>query len=502
LALAGPGQAQNVHIAQGELAGATADGAAIFKDIPYAAAPVGDLRWRAPQPPPRWSGARQASDFGPACIQAGAEAPHHGSQSEDCLTLNVWAPLKARDLPVMVWIHGGGFIFGTAAQYNGAAFARDGVVFVSLNYRLGRLGFFAHPALAKTSPDGDLANFGLADQIAALKWVRANIRAFGGDPRRVTIFGESAGAMSVNYLLSAPQARGLFQGAIAESGFARADGETLAAARKDGEAVAAKLGISGDGANDAAALRALPASALTATAPSILAANRIGPIIDGVIARETVTQAFANGDQAPVPAIFGGNSYEASLFPFLVDNPEPILARLGGRRDQAVALFGGGNAKTAAANMITLSQVIEPDRMQARADARRGVPAYTYYFSYLPAALRPEVIGAGHGGELAYVFDRLTKVTLHIPEGARYLGVAEIPAATPEDQAIATAMHADWVAFAKTGRPNGAGAWPAETTTSDPVMEFGVGGPTVRPDFKKLQLDVLEAVSKAGGASF
>ena len=496
----------DVKIAQGDLQGSVEGDIAIFKDIPYAAAPVGPLRWRAPQPGPAWQGVREATEFGPACLQTGAEASR-APQSEDCLTLNVWTPAARPDAkaPVMVWIHGGGFVIGTGARYNGVEFARSGVVLVTINYRLGRLGFFAHPALAKTSPDGDLANFGLADQIAALKWVRANIKAFGGDPANVTVFGESAGAMSVNFLLASPAARGLFERANSESGFARAPARALPAAEQDGMALAKTAGVSGDDAAAIAALRALPAETFTTSAPDLAADDRIGPILDGVIAKENVPDAFVAGRQAKVPLIVGGNSFEASLFGDILQKPDFILARLGDKRDQAVKLYGDGDEGKAAANLTTLSQVIEPNRFQARETVKAGAPAWLYYFSYLPAAIRASAPGAGHGYEIAYVFDRLTKTDIHVPPGQRWQGVELIPAATPEDEAIAKAMHAYWVAFAKTGKPGGAGGveWPAVTASEDPVMEFGVGGPVVRASFKKLQLDVLESIADAhGGSSF
>lgn len=497
-----PPQGDQVRIRQGVLQGSVEGDVGIFKAIPYASPPVGDLRWRAPQPPAAWNGVRDAANYGPACMQP-SEPP--AAVSEDCLTLNVWTPAvrAEKPLPVMVWIHGGGFDFGSGARYNGTAFVRDGVVLVTINYRLGRLGFFAHPALAGKGPDGTLANFGLMDQIAALKWVRANIGAFGGDPKNVTVFGELAGAASVNYLLASPLARGLFDKAISKSGFARSPGTSLDEARRGAVRYAKSMKIDGDGPAAAAALRTLPADVLVKDPPDIVGADRIGPIIDGVVARETVVQAFEKGDQARVPAIFGGNSFEASLMPGVLKNPDTVLSRIGAQRDGAVALFGGGDPARAAANIVTLSLVIEPDRFQAREDAKRGVPAWNYYFSYLPKAIRNEVPGAGHGWEIAYAFDRLTKVDIHVPPSQRFAGIALIPAATPEDEAVASAMHAYWVAFAKTGEPGSAGgpAWQAVTANADPAMEFGGGGPVLRPNFKKMQLDIFTGLAERNGGA-
>ena len=208
-----PAEGPIVKVKQGEVQGIIADGVAIFKGLPFAAAPVGDLRWRAPQRPAKWSGVRAASAFSSGC-----------AQSEDCLYLNVYEPADTKrgaKLPVMVWIHGGAFLFGSGSAYDGSHFARQGVVVVTINYRLGRAGWFAHPALTAENPKGPLGNYGLMDQIAALDWVADNVKEFGGDPKNVTIFGESAGAISVNYLMLAPQAKGLFEKALSESGFGR-----------------------------------------------------------------------------------------------------------------------------------------------------------------------------------------------------------------------------------------------------------------------------------------
>jgi para-nitrobenzyl esterase len=472
----------------GQLKGVAAGDVVSFKAIPYAAPPVGDLRWRPPAPPLGWSGVRDASAYGPACMQMGAMLGAAMAQSEDCLSLNVWTPVQhaGGKLPVMVWIHGGAFVAGAGGTpfYDGTAFAHDGVVMVSLNYRLGRLGFFTHPALDKESgPHGD---FGFMDQIAALKWVKANIAAFGGDPDNVTIFGESAGAMSVNYLLEAPDARGLFQKAISESGFGRTDGRTLAAADALGEAFAKSQGVTGDDATAAKALRALPASAFNGALNGVTDPGIPGPIVDGTLIPQTMAQAFKDGHQAHVPYLTGGNSYEASLIPSTTQHPETVLDRLGPAKAGAVAMYGAGDPVKAAANITTFAMIEEPDRFLARQEAKVGVPAYVYYFSYLPAARRGQAIGVSHGGEIGYVFETLPKAPIQ-------RGPITIPAATPDDEKIAAAVHAYWVAFAKTGSPNAAGgpAWPSVLQSPDAVMEFGDDGPVVRPDFEKARLDVI-----------
>jgi para-nitrobenzyl esterase len=498
-AAAAPDQAL---VATGALQGVVEGKVASFKGIPFAAPPVGDLRWRAPQPAASWSGVRAAMAFGPACIQSVGGGGYRGPDSEDCLTLNVWTPVQhaGAKLPVMVWIHGGGFVAGTGARYDGTHFAEDGVVLVTLNYRLGRFGFFAHPALAATNPEGDLADFGFEDQIAALKWVQANIAAFGGDPANVTVFGESAGAVSVNFLLVSPLARGLFAKAISESGFARTDGATLTDARSAGAKFVGALGITGADAAAAGAMRALPARALAPAIRSVVDTDNPGPIIDGVVVAESPAAGFATLHQLAVPLLVGGNSYEASLLPDVYTHPDLVLSRLGDHKDGAVRLFGGGDPAKAAIDIITLSRVIEPDRFEARQMIKAGAPAFVYYFSYVPAGLRAATPGAGHGAEIPYVFETLPKTDLDLPASANRAAL-HIPAATPADEAVSRAMHAYWVAFAKIGQPGAAGgpAWPAASTEGEPVMEFGADGVNLRPRFEQLKLDLLAARADHGG---
>jgi para-nitrobenzyl esterase len=503
---AAPPAGPQVKVGGGWLEGAVASGVASFKNVPYAAPPVGPLRWRAPQPTTGWRGVRSATVFGPACTQTHGASGYRGAESEDCLTLNVWTPaghLGGR-LPVMVWIHGGGFIGGSGASYDGTRFAQDGIVLVTINYRLGRLGFFAHPALAKTNPEGGLADFGLMDQIAALKWVKANIRAFGGDPGNVTVFGESAGGVSVDYLLISPLARGLFVKAISESNFARVPGKSLAQAQKQAARYGQTLGVDADDAAAAEALRALPSRAFSTPAGALTDPEIPGPIIDNVVTAQTVSAAFAKGDQARVAFIVGGNSFEASLFSIVKAHPEAVVATLGGGdHDKVAAQFGDGDPVAAAANLITLSYVIEPDRYLARQEARVGTPAFVYYFSYVPQAMRASTLGAGHGAEVSYVFDTLPKVAIdRAPDDTR-LGPTHIPAATGDDENISRAMHAYWVAFAKTGDPGDAGGprWPSEKAADGAVLEFGADGPQVRRDFDKAKLDFLEARTEAADAS-
>jgi para-nitrobenzyl esterase len=425
------------------------------------------------------------------------------NQSEDCLYLNVWTPADYRPgekLPVMVWIHGGAFIQGAGSSpvYDGTHFAERGVVLVSVNYRLGRLGFFAHPALEAEHPGEPTGNYGLMDNIAALKWVKANIAAFGGDPANVTIFGESAGGILVNFLMASPEAKGLFAKAISESGFGRSAGVPIRGnaprtAEKIATTYAASVGVSGTGVDAARALRALSAQQLSSPVSGLGDPGIPSPIIDGKVMVEGPAAAFAAGHEAKVPYIAGGNSFEASLFPQTRDNPEATLARLGAARAKVMAAYGG-DAASVAQDLTTETTVIEPDRHLARLHTKNGQKAWNYYFSYVPAAQRGQVHGLNHGGEIIYVFDNLR-------DQPTTVGARTIPAATPEDHKIATAAISYWVAFAKTGDPDSAGgpAWPAYAPQTESVLEFGVGGPQARPQFHKATLDIVEQIAAAQG---
>lgn len=490
--------ADTVKVAQGMLHGATAGAVTSFKAIPFAAPPVGDLRWRPPQPARPWTGSREAVAFGPACMQMGQARVGAPVQSEDCLTLNVWTPADFRPgqkRPVMVWIHGGAFIQGTGSTpfYDGTHFAEQGVVLVTVNYRLGRLGFFAHPALEAEHPGEPQGNYGIMDNIAALKWVKANIAAFGGDPSNVTVFGESAGGILVNFLMTAPQAKGLYAKAISESGFGRSAGlpirgDAPRTAEKIALTYAASVGATGSGPDVAKALRALTALQLSAPVSGLGDPGIPSPIVDGTTIPEPPPQAFAKGREAKLPYIAGGNSWEASLFPNVAKEPEPVLARLGPAREGVMAAYGG-DAASVAQDLTTETTVIEPDRHLARLHTKNGQKAWTYYVSYVPATQRASVHGMSHGGEIIYAFGNL-------PREPRTIGPRVIAAATPEDLKISEAMHAYWVAFAKTSDPGSAGGprWPVFDGTES-ALEFGADGVTVRPQFHKQTLDIAETIA-------
>jgi para-nitrobenzyl esterase len=461
-----------IKVAQGEVQGAAADGVAVFKGLPFAAPPVGDLRWRAPQPPTKWPGVRQGNAFSSSCAQA-----------EDCLYLNVYEPTAAKNgakLPVMVWIHGGAFIFGSGSAYDGSQFARQGVIVVTVNYRLGRAGWFAHPALTAENPQGLLGNYGLMDQIAALEWVKVNIKQFGGDPNNVTIFGESAGAISINYLMLAQQAKGLFAKALSESGFGRLPARPISAVEQSGAAFAEKLGVHGTDAAAAKALRSLTWTELTGSAAPIGSTDQLLPMADGKMIKGSAADGFAQGSEAHVPYLLGGNSDEASLTRRGLNAADRLTA-IQQHREAFLAAYDPdhtGDADRIIARWVTDTSISEPDRDLARLHAQHGNPTFVYHFSYTPAAQRATMFGLPHGGELPYVFDT--------------------PRATPfddEGKAIAAAANKYWAQFAKTGDPDSAGGalWPKFTAADEYVMEFPASGvPIAAKHFHKDRLDWVE----------
>lgn len=465
------GASQVVKIKQGALNGSVTDGVAYHLGIPYAAPPVGDLRWKPPLPAAGWDGERDATQAGPVC-----------QRNEDCLTINVVRPAGAKPnakLPVMVWIHGGAYVTGTSmgafgGDTEGTEFARKGIVHVSLNYRLGRAGWFAHPALSKEGPTG---NYGMMDQIAALKWVQANVASFGGDPKNVTIYGESAGGISVLYLMLSPDAKGLFSKVIGESSFGRHLPTPLRDAEATGAKVAEAAGVTGDDAAAAAALRKLP---LTAIAPTggISAPGRPSPILDGRYIVSGITQGFAADRQAKVPLMLGGNSHEASLF-----RPQPALLDLmpEERRANVLKVFdpqGTGDKARIVNDLSTVQSMTEPDRHIARLHTKAGQPAFLYYFSYVPPSEQArKPYGAAHTDEIRFVF---------VSPKARL---------TPEDLPLAQAMNSYWANFAKTGNPGAVAGvtWPRFDATREGQIDFTAEGPKVREHHLKAWRDAVDA---------
>ena len=497
LGLTRPGlaaEAPQATVVGGALRGVEGGGVAAFKAIPYAAPPVGALRWRPPEPAPGWSGVRDATKVGVICLQR-YNATDNGvgplPASEDCLTLNVWTPARPHPrLPVMVWIHGGGFVngSGTAALYDGSALARQGVVVVTLNYRLGRFGFFAHPALSAESPTGPLANYGLMDQIAALRWVQDNIAAFGGDPGQVTIFGESAGGIAVNTLMASPSARGLFSKAIVESGAGRSVYPRLARLNTTSEPSAEDRGVAflksiGVEAKDAAALRAIPAEAIAA-APDPSVFDGFGPIIDGRLVPMSVPDAFAQALEAQVPYIVGSNSLE---FPIPAAQLPGALTAMLRLPPPAQAGLAAAYPDRAAYEAHVLSDIIfgEPARYLAGLHAANGQPTWLYRFSALSPSMRGKLAGAPHASEREYVFETLSASPW--PTGG-------------DDAKVAAAMSGYWTSFAKRGDPNGGGRpkWPGFTKAADQLLDFTDAGPAAQKTPDAASLDAISALQAKG----
>jgi para-nitrobenzyl esterase len=477
------------RIDSGVLVGTEDGDVRVFKGIPYTAPPVGALRWAPPQRPAAWRGERAADQYGALCPQPmkpkGAlnEGGAAGETSEDCLFLNVWAPRAAHKAPVMLWIHGGSNAYGAGSLsvYDGSAFVRDGVILVSINYRLGALGWLAHPALTRAAKPGEpLATYGLMDQIAALEWVRRNAAAFGGDPANVTVFGESAGGIDIQALLASPLAKGLFAKAIVESGAGWSPPVSLAKAEAAGVKTAQQLGLPADASLEQ--LRALPATALVAPGirPSDIA-------IDGQLLTQSPSQAWARGQAADVPLMIGSNSNEASLMHLMRLPPAMILAL---QPAPVIAAYADETGDAAKAQAVFNDAFMGGPARWVAARASTGQPAWLYYFSYVLDVQKPFAAGADHGAEIPYVFDSWD----HLGALAAALG-GKAPL-TAGDKAVTRAVHGCWVAFARTGVPScdGAPAWPAYTPANDTLMAFG-RPIELKQHFRKVQLDALEAAT-------
>ena len=484
----------------GEVEGLWLDRLRVFKGIPYAAPPVGDLRWRAPQAAARWTGVRQAYDFGPACPQASSKAIALADMSEDCLTLNVWSPARRAGarLPVMVWIHGGAFETGSASMpiYDGSSLASKGIVMVTLNYRLGFFGFFGHPQLTEEAKAESVptANYGLLDQIAALVWVKRNIEAFGGDPANVTLFGESAGGVSVLALMTAPAARGLFQKAIVQSGGGRWVAPTLTA--RSGKFLAAHE----IGEKAARAFRLPPDSPIadlrkkswediqeTLRLPEIADHT---PFLDGQLLTDQMETVFSRGGQAPVPMIVGSNSYEGVLLrkAFHVSSNE-VMRAAGPQLDALSVLYPPQLFMTPdflADHIWGDANFVEPARMIARNVSRAGQPVYHFGFDFQPPLLRL-LGGSPHGLEVAYALGNLKRI---VPFPLNVL-------MHRHNYEVSRLMMIYWTNFARTGDPNSRGelAWPRFNAADEETLVFGNEGLFVERDYLKERLDLFKDIA-------
>lgn len=494
----------------GSLQGVKSDDVVSFKGIPFAAPPVGDLRWRPPQAVAPWSSVRAADRFGNDCKQASGSTPPANPVSEDCLYLNVWRPANASGpLPVMVWIYGGGYVSGGSSYSanDGTQFAKQGVVLVSLNYRVGRFGFFGHPALtAAAAQTGEpLGNYGYMDQIAALQWVQRNIAAFGGDPRNVTVFGESAGGESIHNLMTSPMAANLFQKAINQSGNGRVNqaygrylrptpGAPLPSAEEQGVTFAQQFGITGTDVSTLGALRALSSAQVfdnggELSTPHGIATFAGGAIIDGKLVPDEPQVLYNKGQFQKIPVMLGTNDLDLGF-------PRPAATK-----DDAFAVFGPANLAaaraafdpqgTATVNQVRgqIARVItmdEPARFVARISAANNVPTYLYRFSYVVDQQKATLAGATHAYEIPFVFNTLDS---RFSSGL-----------TARDRQVAQTVQSYWVAFAKIGKPSGTGKidWPAFKPAADNLLEFTAAGDVqVRePGPLKAQLDLVQPLNE------
>ena len=519
-----------VTVETGSLQGATEYNMNVFKNIPYAAPPVGDLRWRPPQPAASWNGMRDASQFGESCPQPYVKNLSTGLAlpgNEDCLKLNVFTPQKpGKDLPVMVWIHGGGLLVDGArdAQFTPINLVKNGVIVVTFDYRLGSLGFFASKELiAEAKAKGEpVGNYGTMDQIAVLKWVKRNIAAFGGNPNNVTIFGESAGGRSVTWLMVSDAARGLFHRAIAESAqqspIRGLDEKRLGLppATDIASKYMATLGV-----KSLKELRSLPAQMLVLTADELKAGEFGSSMIDGQILKGDPVPLFATGRQAKVPFMIGTNSWDASLFTF--DQPPlDVLAKAFKEDLRIVNKLYGNIPEKCAVSADLMGDMLFRASTKFLAGSMNGVaPGYAYYFDYLTKNIRPAYPGVPHAFEISFVFgsNAFTNQAPKTPESSanRCARIENAIAENrkggiwpgymypitdkndPQDIAISEKMSASWAQFAKTGNPNveGQANWPIYSLKEDVMRTFSPNAETIqgmtkeRVDYQLLHLKIL-----------
>ena len=464
-----------------------------FKGLPYAAPPVGDLRWSEPQPVAPWQGTRSAQARGKSCIQKPSLSIDSGAgdprpMGEDCLNLNVWTPRvdPAAKLPVMVWIHGGALIFGAGglAVYDGAPLAQRGAVVVTINYRMGALGFFAHPSLVKSNSASPV-NFGLLDQIAALQWVQRNIAAFGGDPGNVTIFGQSAGAESVLALFVSPLAKGLFHKGIAQSPYG-IPSHTLAKARETAAKVATALQLNGANAT-AAELRAVPAEAFEKLDGAELSLAP-GFIVGDSALPQPILSVFQNGGEAQVPLIIGNTSDDGSIAVAFGMDPAAIVKRLGAARIFVKSLYpkGIGDEQLGRETVRDLVFTTFARRIAYLHTSR--APTWRYYYGYVPSGLQGKKPGVEHGAEVA--------LTMGTADLCQCIGAP----VSDQDREASRRAVTHWFDFAATGTPvpRNADAWPRDGQRDAKLLEFGETD-VVRTDFMKARVNTFIGTLKVLG---
>jgi para-nitrobenzyl esterase len=501
--------AKGVHVDAGLLEGGVGVDPSIrvFRGVPFAAPPVGPLRCAPPQPVKAWKGVRAADKFAAHCVQARVfdDIIFRGEMSEDCLNLTVWTPAKSgrEQLPVYVWFYGGGFTAGGGDEprYDGESIARHGIVVVNVNYRLGVFGFFAHPELTAESPHKASGNYGFLDQVAALQWVRKNIAAFGGDPRKVTIGGESAGSLSVSALMASPLSRDLFQQAIGESGafFGSVGGRAtplLTETERQGSAFAAAVG-----AKSLAELRASPADKLLQEASKPSGGFASWPSVDGYFLTGDVASVFAQGKQAKVPLLAGWNADEVRMMVTLArEKPtaqtfsEQLKRTFKDHADDARKVYPASTdpeAVRSSGDLASDNFIVHGTWKWLELQAKAGVPVYRFQFDRqvpIPEARKTQgltTLGAAHASELEYVYETFDSKKADWQ---------------PEDRAVGRTMNAYWANFIKTGNPNGAGLadWP-EFGKSRFVMHLDVESRAKRDDDRARQ-EFLESVLAGTGS--
>lgn len=498
-----PSENTIADVTGGKIQGTDSGKVISFKGIPFAAPPVNDKRWRSPQPVTHWQGVKSTTEFAADCMQkpfAGDAAPLGTPPAEDCLYLNVFKPAKQskQPYPVVVWIYGGGFVNGGSSPsvYSGESFAKQGVVFVSFNYRLGRFGFFAHPALSSFENDA-LGNYAFMDQIAALNWVKSNISQFGGDPQQVTLMGESAGGKSVHAMMQTSAAQGLFNKAIIMSGGGRelfnqlpltSDNKNILSAEQVGVNFAAQHGITGDNKAALNALRALSAEQLvgglnlanmtpTPEAPTYVG----GPILDGILVSSSTEEAFNEGNFSHVPTMVGTTDKDIGFA--IYSTKEALFKSFGSRAEQAQQAYDSkGNTDLAILNYETGQDLLmqEPARFVAQQVSKFSQPAFIYRFGYVAQTVTAQ--GAAHATEIPYFFNTVTTKYGHIT--------------TEQDKQTAKTMHRYVTNFIKYGTPNGPGlsAWRAFKEDERYILQLNKQGTaTFSPDPLEARLDVTQA---------
>ena len=480
-------QIQTVKVTGGEVQGAVTEGISIFKGIPFAAPPVGDLRWKAPAPVKAWTGIKKADAFGPACMQAAGGMRSTAPVSEDCLYLNVWTPAKkpGEKIPVIVWIYGGGFSGGSTStpMYDGMGFAKKGVVLVSVAYRVGPFGFFAHPELSRESGKGS-GDYGLEDMIAGLKWVKENIARFGGDPSKVTIFGHSAGGMAVSILAASPATKGLFRRAICMSGGSFAPLQTSnqtgtgmglgISSLKMAESIGEEF-LKKSGAADIKAARALSAEEIQKNlAGGMGGIGRFKPVADGYIVPNDLYSLYQAGRFNDTPILVGNTSDEAASFAgrgnvTAAQFEKQIRSQYGPHADAILSVYPhstDAEAAKASRGIMSESTFTWNTWIWARLQSQKGKgKAFEYFFDYHPTS--PDG-GSGHGSDVSYAFQTL--------------GGGRGGAPKPEDLKLSDIISSYWINFAKSGDPNGPGlpTWPAFAENDQKVMVFDAA-PGARP---------------------